>query len=86
MVENFTKTVAPDAQKALSDDLRAALLKHDLTPLEMLGVASHFVGVVAALQDPEKIKAEEVMAVIQFNLELGNADALKQLEAEEGVL
>lgn len=62
------------------------MIKHGktLTPMEMLAVASHFVGVLIALQDQNTLTPDMVMVMVQYNIEQGNAEALLQLEPMSG--
>ena len=87
MTKKPTKmTIATDLHTQMNEDLRRILLKHKdkLTPMEMLAVASHFVGVLIALQDQNTMTGDMIMVMVQYNIEEGNKAALKRLEPQEG--
>lgn len=70
------------SHKELNADLIAMLKLHEetLSPMEMLAVASHLVGVLIALQDKREVDSGLAMEVVQRNIEAGNAEALAVLE------
>lgn len=63
---------------AFMEDLKAALAKHtNLSGVEMLAVASQFVGNLVALQDQTRYSASKVMEIVANNIEIGNAVAIE---------
>lgn len=63
---------------AFMEDLKAALAKHtNLSGVEMLAVASQFVGNLVALQDQTRYSASRVMEIVANNIEIGNAVAIE---------
>ena len=76
---------ATEAHVAFMGDLKAALAKHtNLSGMEMLAVASQFVGNLTALQDQAQWTPEQVMGVVARNIEIGNATAIEGLMASQG--
>lgn len=62
---------------ALMDDLKAALSKHQhLTGQEMLAVVSQLVGNLVAYQDSTRFTADQAMAMVSANIQIGNETAL----------
>ena len=51
----------------------------ELTPLEMLAVASNLVGKLMAMQDQREMTPESVITVVQKNIELGNQQVITEL-------
>lgn len=77
-------TIKATAQhQRVHQDLTALLKKHEnLTALEMLAVASQFVGQLLALQDQRLMSGEEYINVITRNIEIGNAGAIETFMGE----
>lgn len=70
-----------EPQSALHKDLRTALYSYNdkLTPLEMLGVLSHLVGVMVTFQD--NMTTEQAMTVVEYNINKGNQDAVDAVDS-----
>jgi hypothetical protein len=67
------------------NDLKAALGRHvDLSPPEMLAIASQFVGVIFALQDQTTMTPGRAMKIVAGNIEIGNQAAIEGLMLPEG--
>lgn len=67
----------------------AALLKksadeHQLTKLEVLAVAANMIGKLIALQDQRVTTPEAAMNVVARNIEIGNGQALHELNSTGG--
>lgn len=75
-------TQATPAHQAFRDDAIKLLAKHAgaLTALEMLALAGHMVGQIIALQDQRTTSPEMAMKVVSMNIELGNAEALREIQ------
>jgi hypothetical protein len=81
-----TKTTRPTGQHhAFRDDLVAVMRKHHhLSSMEMLALASHFVGQLVALQDARKVSPAMAMELVALNVEAGNASAISDLMNTKG--
>ena len=79
-------TVQPTSEHvAFMDDLKAALGRHtSLTGMEMLAIASQFVGNLIALQDQRAVTADTVMDMVAKNIEIGNHAVIANLDQPEG--
>jgi len=78
-----TKSVLPtETHKEFNDAMKEVLsrFKDRLDAESMLAIASHLVGVLVALQDQRKYSPEMVMKLVGQNIELGNAEALKEVQ------
>lgn len=74
-----------EAQLAFMNELKAALAKHtNLSGMEMLAVASQFVGNLVALQDQRNWTAEQVMGIVANNIEIGNQAVVEALAKPKG--
>ena len=71
--------VANPVHVAVMDDFKAVLTKHanSLTPQEMLALSSQLVGQLLALQDQTRMTPDMGLALIQINIEMGNAEAIQ---------
>lgn len=80
------KTRAPKPEHvAFMDDLKATLGRHThLSGVEMLAVASQFVGNLIAAQDQRRYKPDQVMEMVARNIETGNQEAVSALMRTEG--
>lgn len=67
-------------------DLLILIGKHsnNLTPLELLAIASNLVGKLVALQDQRTITPADAMEVVARNVEQGNREVLETLLASSG--
>lgn len=77
-----TKVVQPSAKlMAFRADALAVIKKHtgDLTALEMLGVCSHLVGQLIALQDQRTVTSAMAMQIVSENIEVGNQEVIAGL-------
>jgi len=64
----------------LKDGLAEILRKYeDLSPLEILAVASQIVGMLIAHQDQRKVTPALAMRIVGANIEIGNEMALSPL-------
>lgn len=74
-----TKTLEPNQRhSAFLDDLKSALWKHQrLDPLEMLAIASQFVGMLMAFQDQRTMTPADALEMVGNNIEIGNAMAIE---------
>lgn len=65
---------------AFREDLVAVLRKHEhLSAVEMLAVASIFVGQLIALQDQRTMTPAKAMRIVAANIEIGNSGAIETL-------
>lgn len=65
---------------AFMDDLKAAIGRHThLSAMQMLAVASQFVGNLIALQDQQKVTATMALDLVEQNIQIGNAGAIEDL-------
>lgn len=65
---------------AFMADLQAALLaSQDVPFLDLLALASQFVGRLIAIQDQTKYTPDQIKELMVRNIELGNADAIHRL-------
>lgn len=70
---------------AFMNDLKAALGKHtNLSAMQMLAVASQFVGNLIALQDQRKVTPAMAMECVARNIEIGNPAAIEGVMNTEG--
>ena len=67
-------------------DLCALVGKHadSITAIEMLAIASNLVGKLIALQDQRTMTRDTAMEVVIRNIELGNRQAIAQVENTVG--
>jgi len=73
-------TMTKPEHEASYQDIIALLKRHpDLTPYQMLAVASNLVGKLSAMQDQRTVSNEDVMATVQDNIEYGNKQILDKL-------
>lgn len=72
------KTMAPTPELvAFMDDLKSALGRHtNLDAMQMLAVASQFVGNLIALQDQRKVTPVMAMELVANNIQIGNQAAI----------
>lgn len=72
--------------KELNADLLAMLKLHQetLSPMEMVAITSHLVGVIIAMLDPREVASGLAMQVVQSNLEAGNLEAVNALLNTKG--
>jgi Asp-tRNA(Asn)/Glu-tRNA(Gln) amidotransferase B subunit len=68
------------------NDLVALLRKHEpkVSSLELLAIAANMVGKMVALQDQRTVTAAMAMEIVARNLEVGNQEALQQLQLTKG--
>ncbi len=80
MVGMKTREPSPVA-KEFNDATKALLaeFKDKLTPMEMLAVTAHLVGVLIAVQDQRKMTREMALELVSQNIEAGNAEAINSL-------
>ena len=65
---------------AFVDDLKSAFKRHThLRADEMLAGASQIVGTLIALQDQRKMTPDMALAIVQANIEAGNAQAMAEV-------
>lgn len=78
-------TATPKHEAAYAD-LCKLLDKHkdEVTPLELLAIASNMVGKLVALQDQKKVTPNEAMRVVSRNIEIGNRQAIDGLMKSKG--
>jgi len=79
------KLASPEHEVAYQD-LCQLVSKHadEMTPLELLAVASNMLGKLVALQDQRVTTPAKAMEVVIQNIEHGNKQALDQLMPSEG--
>ena len=67
-------------------ELCALVGKHaaSITAIEMLAIASNLVGKLIALQDQRTMTRDTAMEVVIRNIELGNRQAVEQVERTVG--
>lgn len=67
--------------RAFRDEAIALLKKHagHLNALDMLALAAHLVGQIAAMQDQRTTSPSRAMEVVAANIEAGNKEILDQL-------
>lgn len=61
-----------------------AQFKDRLSPIEMLAVASHFVGALLAAQDQTKVTPAMAMDMVAANIQAGNEHAINSIMRSEG--
>ena len=79
------KTATPlhaEVNKAMKEVL--ARYQDRLGAVDMLAIASHFVGVLIAAQDQRVITADMALEIVQANIERGNAEAIAGLDKTAG--
>jgi len=65
--------------QALLREMKNAIVRaecQDMDALIILAIAAQYVGQLTALQDRRRLTAEDVMAVVANNIEIGNAQAV----------
>lgn len=79
------KRPTPD-HHAFRNDVIALLKKHagHLDSQDMLALASHLVGQLIAMQDQRKVTREIALDIVERNIEVGNAEVLKNLDNPPG--
>lgn len=80
-----TKSAQPQ-YKEYNDAMIAVLaqFKDKLSSMEMLAIASNFVGRLIALQDQRNVTKEMAMDIVGKNIEAGNAEMINSLLRSEG--
>ena len=75
------KTVKPStAHRRFRDGMIAVMREHqELSSMEMLALASHFVGQLVALQDQRRVTPSMAMELVARNIEEGNQSAIGDL-------
>ena len=73
------KPVHTEFNLAMKDVLKK--FEDRLNAMEMLAIASHFVGVLIALQDKEKVTEEIALDIVISNIEQGNAEAINTVSS-----
>ncbi len=84
MTERLVKPSA--AHRAFRDDAIALLKKHagDLDAKDMLALSAHLVGQILAMQDQRKMTPAIGMEIIARNIEVGNAEAIAEVNSPVG--
>lgn len=74
------------AQIALRESMLDAMKDagDSVTPMEQLAVAAYLVGQLIALQDQERVTPEMAMALVEANMQAGNADVIDFMNATPG--
>ena len=74
------------AHKAFRDEAIDLMKKHggDLPAPDMLAIASHLVGQILAYQDQRTMTKARANSIILRNIEIGNAEAIAQLNDTKG--
>ena len=76
---------APEHEVAYQDIVQLVRKHADkLTAAELLAVAANMIGKLAAMQDQRTMTPEMAMEIIANNIEVGNKQALAQVNAEPG--
>lgn len=80
------KSVQPtSAHIAFMNDLKATLVRHtDLDAMELLAVASQFVGNMIALQDQRRVTPAMAMELVANNIQIGNQAAVDNILNTKG--
>ena len=76
-----TKKVKLSAQAVAVRDELIALMRAKMTTMdaaEILAVVAYIVGQLIALQDQRKITPARALALVSYNIEAGNADAIAE--------
>lgn len=76
---------SPEHEVAYTD-LLALVSKHaaSMSEIEILAVASNMLGKLIAMQDQRIHTHEMVMEIVSENIEAGNAQIIKELQASKG--
>lgn len=84
MNERLIKPTA--AHRAFRDDAIALLRKHagELDAKDMLAMSAHLVGQILAMQDQRKMTPAMGMETIARNIEVGNAEAIAEVNSPAG--
>lgn len=70
---------------AAMDDMKGVLAKHQhLSAMQMLALASQFVGNLIALQDQRKVTPAMAMEMVAKNIEIGNQVAVEGVMGSRG--
>jgi len=74
------------AHKVFREEAIELMKKHsgDLPAQDMLAIASHLVGQILAYQDQRVMTTLRARNIIERNIELGNAEAIAQLNDTKG--
>lgn len=73
------------AHLAFRNDMIKVMRKHQHLPaIELLAIASNFVGQMIALQDQTQFTVTQVMQVVNLNIMQGNTDAMNELMNTKG--
>jgi len=57
-----------------------------VTSVELLAIAANIVGKLIALQNQNEITPDEVMEIVSKNIEIGNAQALDEMNNHNGTM
>lgn len=81
----MNKTANPDHEVAYQD-MVGLLSKHadKIDALEMLAIGANMIGKLLAMQDQRTITPRQAMDVVIRNLELGNQQAIQNVERTKG--
>lgn len=84
MSERLVKPTA--AHRAFRDDAIALLRKHagELDAKDMLALSAHLVGQILAMQDQRSMTPANGMEIIARNIEVGNAEAIAEVNSPAG--
>ena len=75
------KKIKPSTQSIAVRDELIALMRAKMTTMdtaEILAVVAYTVGQLIALQDQRKITPARALALVSYNIEAGNADAIAE--------
>lgn len=77
-------TTQPEHEVAYQEVV-ALLRRHQkLSAIELVAIAANLLGKLIALQDQRAITPDEVMRIVEHNIEIGNEQALAELQRTEG--
>lgn len=81
----MTRYPPSEIHQLLKLDLAVLLAKYrDVSPIEILAVASQVVGMIIAYQDQQTTSVEKAMATVLANIEIGNQTSIEGLWQTEG--
>ncbi len=82
----FKKVKAKLAYEVAYQDIVELIANHagQTSGLEILAIASNFLGKLLAMQDQRTVTREQALAVVAKNMELGNMQVASQMMKTEG--
>lgn len=85
MSEEIPQILASQAHEVAFQDVCDLVQRHisdGVSALELLAIASNLVGKIIAFQDQRQVTPARAMRIVEFNIEIGNQQALERIRGE----